>query len=791
MKAFRFLSLFAALLIIVLPLHAAETVQLQPENSTLSWFYPELDTDFADSVSYFQPNDAPTIYLTSNAWAATRFTPPGNLELQGVRFRCYNLYNNQEDQCRVYIYSDANGQPGENLLDDYAWIGTIPNGHTWVEVMLDEEDYLQLNGGEDFWIIYGPAPGGAYQEGNGWWVSVDQSNTNSRSRLGTGGIDGTYNTILGGDLYVTAGGVMAQFYDLELLSISNTVDRFFLNPDEEIELQARVTNSGNMESPEAAVQFTVVNEDGDTTFVAFADVPMLESGEEIQVTSREIWMAETTGEFHVYGHIILNTDPIEENNEAALLQSVQPPGRWYTYDDGTFEAANDYAAGNGWAQTYIPRHYPVRIDRAMWYFDSANDQTDIKVWKMDGQDIDEVIWSYTGDVHQGWNIFEILDPEEPQFYTYDEGVFATVYMWTEGSSFSKDLDPPISAQNDDMHTMSYTVANNGEAILPSTSGNWSMRLMMSAESNPPHNFSLLLPTNGRRLPPLPLTLSWEAAFDPDPWDTLTYSLYLDDNPDNLVDPLEWDLTETSIEFDGVAGRTYYWTVSASDGEFEEVWADEVYTFTLLEWPEPPGEFNLLTPADGSTFPWQENLTLDFAWEDAVDPNPGDVVRYRLNMHFTGTDFDSTLRFTNIADTTYQFMLTEALSLSSSCEWYVTAFSQPHEVESNQHFSFTIEHEESLNEFPGSGLPSEFALLPVYPNPFNSTLQITVALPESGNLAVKVFDILGNELETIHRGFVASGYHIFTWSPDVASGIYVVQVDNQRGSVIHQKAIFMK
>jgi hypothetical protein len=45
-------------------------------------------------------------------------------------------------------------------------------------------------------------------------------------------------------------------------------------------------------------------------------------------------------------------------------------------------------------------------------------------------------------------------------------------------------------------------------------------------------------------------------------------------------------------------------------------------------------------------------------------------------------------------------------------------------------------------------PTEFILEQNYPNPFNPNTKIKYSVPQSSDVVIKVFDILGNEIETL-------------------------------------------
>ena len=64
----------------------------------------------------------------------------------------------------------------------------------------------------------------------------------------------------------------------------------------------------------------------------------------------------------------------------------------------------------------------------------------------------------------------------------------------------------------------------------------------------------------------------------------------------------------------------------------------------------------------------------------------------------------------------------------------------------------------------------------YPNPFNPTTTITYQLPTSGNVTLKIFDILGNEIKTLANEQKANGrYTVQFDASSLASGMYVYQL----------------
>ncbi|MBK8981833.1 MAG: T9SS type A sorting domain-containing protein [Ignavibacteria bacterium] len=71
-----------------------------------------------------------------------------------------------------------------------------------------------------------------------------------------------------------------------------------------------------------------------------------------------------------------------------------------------------------------------------------------------------------------------------------------------------------------------------------------------------------------------------------------------------------------------------------------------------------------------------------------------------------------------------------------------------------------------------GVPNKFKLSQNYPNPFNPSTRIDFALPNNGNVILKIYDLTGKEVETIVNDFRTAGYYTINFNAsNLASGIY--------------------
>jgi uncharacterized delta-60 repeat protein len=106
--------------------------------------------------------------------------------------------------------------------------------------------------------------------------------------------------------------------------------------------------------------------------------------------------------------------------------------------------------------------------------------------------------------------------------------------------------------------------------------------------------------------------------------------------------------------------------------------------------------------------------------------------------------------------------------------YVTGFS----VGVGTGFDFaTIKYTQtpsSLEENP-QNIPAVFKLYENYPNPFNPGTVISYQLPIGGNVMLKVFDVLGNEVATLVDEYKPAGsYEVEFNATNLPSGVYFYQ-----------------
>jgi hypothetical protein len=83
-----------------------------------------------------------------------------------------------------------------------------------------------------------------------------------------------------------------------------------------------------------------------------------------------------------------------------------------------------------------------------------------------------------------------------------------------------------------------------------------------------------------------------------------------------------------------------------------------------------------------------------------------------------------------------------------------------------------------------GVDDEINLIPIafsfdqnYPNPFNPATTITYAVPQNSFISLRVFDILGNEVQTLVNETKSAGTYTVSFdAASVPSGVYFYSLE---------------
>lgn len=88
-------------------------------------------------------------------------------------------------------------------------------------------------------------------------------------------------------------------------------------------------------------------------------------------------------------------------------------------------------------------------------------------------------------------------------------------------------------------------------------------------------------------------------------------------------------------------------------------------------------------------------------------------------------------------------------------------------------------------------PTDFALMQNYPNPFNPSTTIKIALPVKTTLTLAVYNLLGEQVESIFSGELESGFHEFQFKGlTLPSGVYFYRFESEQFNSV-RKMVIMK
>ncbi|MBN2030117.1 T9SS type A sorting domain-containing protein [bacterium] len=86
--------------------------------------------------------------------------------------------------------------------------------------------------------------------------------------------------------------------------------------------------------------------------------------------------------------------------------------------------------------------------------------------------------------------------------------------------------------------------------------------------------------------------------------------------------------------------------------------------------------------------------------------------------------------------------------------------------------------------------SGFYLNQNYPNPFNHATRITFTLPSPSHTVLKVYDLMGRELNTLVEGYREAGSHEVNWDAEnCSSGIYLCRLE--AGSYVQTRKLILQ
>ena len=219
--------------------------------------------------------------------------------------------------------------------------------------------------------------------------------------------------------------------------------------------------------------------------------------------------------------------------------------------------------------------------------------------------------------------------------------------------------------------------------------------------------------------------------------------------------------------------TYYWRVSATNVGGTSSYS-AIRTFTTVG--AAPGAPILAGPPDSTK---NVQLTPTLSWIAAQGAS-----LYHLQVS-TASNFGSRV----VDDSTISSisMSVGPLTLATTYFWRVRAKNEGGWSPFSSSRQFTTVRTTSVERL-SSEIPTVYSLSQNYPNPFNPSTRIRFGIPKTGRVALKIFDLLGRELETLVAEELAPAYYEAVWKANVASGIYFYMI--RAGDFIETKKMIL-
>jgi hypothetical protein len=211
----------------------------------------------------------------------------------------------------------------------------------------------------------------------------------------------------------------------------------------------------------------------------------------------------------------------------------------------------------------------------------------------------------------------------------------------------------------------------------------------------------------------------------------------------------------------VPDATYYWRVKAGNNLGESGWS-EIFLFnTAMPF------IKLETPNGGEKI--QRGLQYYVKWNDNID----DDVIIELKKNGATYEIIDTVNSSGI----YKWSVNAALPVGSDYEINVKSFVENTLYDASDSYFEIVDTTVTSIETEFNNLPIKYCLEQNYPNPFNPTTRIKYSIAEAGVVSLKIFDILGKQVEELVNVFKEAGNYIVNFNASkLSSGVYFYRIE---------------
>ena len=366
--------------------------------------------------------------------------------------------------------------------------------------------------------------------------------------------------------------------------------------------------------------------------------------------------------------------------------------------------------------------------------------------------------------------WEASDPGDPgdeivyRLYFVDDGDVAWVYagvdtFWTPG---------PEHHLGDNSVWFWYVTAVDLADAVTICNGE-SRPLTINMFNDPPEPADLISPDSVVVLSDTP-NFEWRESFDPDPWSIVSYEVHWWTETIEMDSILTDELSATPDPL-VVDNLQYFWNVTSMDG-IGGIAHSEEKTFWGDFMPEAPGAFALMGPDSASA---GNGTRPELTWETSFDPDPFDRVYYHVVVA-TDSLLENVV-YENISQVA-ALNLEVDLETDTRYFWQVTANDEDTLATLSETWTFDVGY---LAMDPYDMLPEAFTLQQNFPNPFNPSTTIRYGLPEDAHVSLVIYDVLGNNVQTLESGAKSAGWYELVWNGQtndgrtISTGLYFARI----------------
>ncbi len=267
-----------------------------------------------------------------------------------------------------------------------------------------------------------------------------------------------------------------------------------------------------------------------------------------------------------------------------------------------------------------------------------------------------------------------------------------------------------------------------------------------------------------------IKLQWRKVVNAD-----EYSIQLSDEPSFAKILLSASTSDTVNNLYGtIEGQNYCWRVAASNIGGFGPWSD-VWNFTIIRRPTSLK----LQRSD------LNEITL--TWKDNSQVEDGYVIERKLSAETSFAVID-TLKGSG------DKYVDKNIEQNRTYIYRIKAYKGSAESAYSSEVSITVTGIQEAEK-----IPTDYSISQNYPNPFNSITTIEFALPKSAFVALKVYNLLGEEVATLVSEKRSAGIHRFNWDASgLTSGVYLYRLEagnpsagSEQGFVRVKKLILMR